>query len=258
MMFFSIFFFPASKVSPRGVPWKATVETFPAGSRWVLQRLAELASTGRAIDCVMKEVSKAAVAAALRVTNNKGTIKTRKNSPSSPKKCSRSISLSHLTISPGLPQPLPQCLPQPLASCLSQSLAQRLSHVQPLAPCLSQPLARHLSQPLPQPLSRHAPKQPQFLWQPGCCVAPFAAPRATPPAAAALCAVPPANPLRRASRSPSRGASRSLLRDASSNPLRSRSRNMRRRSRIFSGSPLSGSSRKRRHSEIHHTSPRSS
>jgi hypothetical protein len=45
----------------------ATVETFPAGSKWVLQRLAELASTGRAIDCVMKEVSKAAVAAALRV-----------------------------------------------------------------------------------------------------------------------------------------------------------------------------------------------
>jgi hypothetical protein len=59
---------------------KATVETFPAGSKWVLQRLAELASTG-SIDCVMKEVSKAAVAAALRVTN-KGTIKTRKNSPS--------------------------------------------------------------------------------------------------------------------------------------------------------------------------------
>jgi hypothetical protein len=53
---------------------KATVETFPAGSKWVLQRLAELASMGRAIDCVMKDVSKAAVEAALRVTN-KGTIK---------------------------------------------------------------------------------------------------------------------------------------------------------------------------------------
>jgi hypothetical protein len=38
--------------------------------------------------------------------------------------------------------------------------------------------------------------------------------------------------------------------------LRSRSRNMRRRSRSSSGSPLSGSSRKRRHSEIHHTSPK--
>jgi hypothetical protein len=139
---------------------KATVETFPADSKWVLQRLAELASTltGRAIDCVMKGVSRTAVAAALRVTN-KETIKTRKNSPS-PKKRSCSISLSYLTISPGLPQPLPQCLPQPLVPCLSQSLAQRLS--QPLAPCLSQPLARHLS----QPLSKHAPKQPQFLWHP--------------------------------------------------------------------------------------------
>jgi hypothetical protein len=83
------------------------------------------------------------VAAALRVTN-KGTIKTRKNSPS-PKKRSCSISLSHLTISPGLPQPLLQCLPQPLTPCLSQSLAQRLS--QPLAPCLSQPLARYLCSP---------------------------------------------------------------------------------------------------------------
>jgi hypothetical protein len=51
---------------------KATVETFPAGSKWVLQRLAELASTGRAIDCVMKEVSKAAVAAALRVRPTRG------------------------------------------------------------------------------------------------------------------------------------------------------------------------------------------
>jgi hypothetical protein len=37
------------------------------------------------------------------------------------------------------------------------------------------------------------------------------------------------------------------LRDASSNPLRSRS---------SSGSPLSGSSRKCRHSKIHHTSPK--
>jgi hypothetical protein len=38
--------------------------------------------------------------------------------------------------------------------------------------------------------------------------------------------------------------------------LRSRSRNMRQRSRSSSGSPLSGSSRKRRHSKIYHTSPK--
>jgi hypothetical protein len=46
------------------------------------------------------------------------------------------------------------------------------------------------------------------------------------------------------------------LRDASSKPLCSRSRNMRRCSRTSSGSLLSGSSRKRRHSKIHHTSPK--
>jgi hypothetical protein len=46
------------------------------------------------------------------------------------------------------------------------------------------------------------------------------------------------------------------LHDASSNPLRSRSRNMRRCSRSISVSPLSRSSHKRRHSKIHHTSPK--
>jgi hypothetical protein len=49
-----------------------------------------------------------------------------------------------------------------------------VSRTAPLtAPCAVPLAASHaaplLSQPFPQPLSRHAPKQPQFLWQPVAC-----------------------------------------------------------------------------------------
>jgi hypothetical protein len=71
------------------------------------------------------------VAAALRVTN-KGTIKTRKKSPS-PKRRSRSISLSHpITISPCRSLSRSIYLPQPLAPCLSQSLAAHSASRSPL------------------------------------------------------------------------------------------------------------------------------
>jgi hypothetical protein len=185
-------------------------ETFPAGFKWVLQRLAELASTGRAIDCVMKEVSKAAMAAALRVTN-KGTIKTRKNSPS-PKKRSRIISLSHLTIAyhPACRSPS-RSASRSLLRRASRSLSHSASH-SPLRRA-SRSLSRgtYLSPPLPQPLSRHARKQRAAVPLAGSPLrGSFCSPSrdaSRSPLRRASC-----SPLLRASRSPSCGASRSLLR----------------------------------------------
>ena len=252
----------------------ATTETFPDGAKWALQRLKQLASTDRAIDYAMKEVSKPALAAALRVTN-KGTMKKRKDSPS-PKRRSRSISNITISLSPSRsPSRGTSRSPLRRASCSLSRVASR-SPLRRTSRSLSRSAYRSPSCATSHSLFRDASGNPSrsrsrnmrrrsrsssgsplrglrgSFCSPsrGASRSPFRRASRSPLRRASC------NPSRAASHSPLGATSRSLLRDASGNPSRSLSRNMRRRSRSSSGSPLSGSSRKRRHSKSDHTSPK--
>jgi hypothetical protein len=79
---------------------KATVGTSPAGSKWVLVKAVGRAGVNGPSNRLHYEggVKGGSDSCIACDQCNKGTIKTRKNSPS-PKKRSRSISLSHLTVS---------------------------------------------------------------------------------------------------------------------------------------------------------------